>query len=98
LLNNFNPQKTSRSLKGFPLRFVLVVPFVLQVFGAVGLVGYLSFKNGQEAVNDLADRLMDKSDRLVAKHLNSYLETPQKINQINVDAIELGLLNLKDFK
>jgi diguanylate cyclase (GGDEF)-like protein len=85
-------------LKGFPLRLVLVVPFVLQIVGAVGLVGYLSFKNGQEAVNDLADRLIDKSDRLVTERLNNYLETPQKINQINVDAIKLGLLDLKDFK
>ena len=32
-----------------PLRILLVVPFVLQIFGAVGLVGYLSFKNGQKS-------------------------------------------------
>jgi signal transduction histidine kinase/CheY-like chemotaxis protein len=91
-------KKSSIKFKGLPLRLVLVLPFVLQVFGAVGLVGYLSFKNGQQAVNDLADRLMDKSSNLVSKHLDNYLETPQKINQINLDAIELGLLNTKDLK
>jgi signal transduction histidine kinase/CheY-like chemotaxis protein len=90
--------QVSKNLKGFPLRLVLVVPFVLQIVGAVGLVGYLSFKNGQQAVNNLADRLMDKSSNLVSERLDNYLETPQKINQINLDAIELGLLNLKDFK
>jgi signal transduction histidine kinase/DNA-binding response OmpR family regulator len=87
-----------KNFKGLPLGLVLVLPFVLQIFGAVGLVGYLSFQNGQQAVNDLADRLMDKSSNLVSKHLNNYLETPQKLNQINLDAIELGLLKLKDFK
>jgi signal transduction histidine kinase/DNA-binding response OmpR family regulator len=86
----------SRKFKGLPLRLVLVLPFVLQVVGAVGLVGYLSFKNGQQAVNDLADRLMDKSSNLVDKHLDNYLETPQKLNQINLDAIAIEFLDLKD--
>lgn len=88
----------TRRFRGLPLRLVLVLPFVLQVFGAVGLVGYLSFRNGQQAVNELADRLMDKNSDLVSKHLEHYLQTPQKVNQINLDAINLGLLNLKDFK
>ena len=38
--SSIKPKKT------LPLQFVLVVPFVLQIFAAVGLVGYLSFKNG----------------------------------------------------
>jgi signal transduction histidine kinase len=87
-----------KKIKGLPLRLVLVLPFVLQVVGAVGIVGYLSFKNGQQAVNDLADRLMDKSSDLVSERLDNYLETPQRINQINLDALKLGLLDLKDFK
>ncbi|MEP6517461.1 hypothetical protein [Microcoleus vaginatus] len=44
-------KNTSRKLR---LRTALVVPFVLQIVAAVGLVGYLSFHNGQKAVNDLA--------------------------------------------
>lgn len=89
---------SSTNFKGLSLRLVLVLPFVVQIFGAVGLVGYLSFRNGEQAVNELADRLMDQSSNLVSKHLDNYLETPQKLNQINLDAIELGLLDLKDFK
>ncbi|MGL5835741.1 MAG: ATP-binding protein [Waterburya sp.] len=91
-------QNSANKYKGLPLRLVLVLPFVLQVVGAVGLVGYLSFKNGQQAVNDLADRLMDKSSKLVSERLDNFLETPQKINQLNRDAIALGLVDLKDFK
>jgi signal transduction histidine kinase/CheY-like chemotaxis protein len=90
--------ETAKKVRGLPLRLVLVLPFVLQVVGAVGLVGYLSFKNGQQAVNDLADRLMDKSSNLVSERLDSYLQTPQKLNQVNLDAINLGLLKLTDFK
>ncbi len=31
-----------QKLKQIPLRLVLILPFVLQIVGAVGLVGYLS--------------------------------------------------------
>ena len=48
-----------------PLKTVLIVPFVLQTSITVGLVGYLSFKNGQQTVNNLAHELMiQASDRI----------------------------------
>ncbi|MFQ4146754.1 ATP-binding protein [Chlorogloeopsis sp. ULAP02] len=86
----------SSKVKAFPLQLVLIVPFVLQIFGAVGLVGYLSFKNGQKAVNNLADQLMNRTSSLVDQHLNSYLSIPHKVNQINADAIQMGLLDVRD--
>jgi signal transduction histidine kinase/DNA-binding response OmpR family regulator len=97
------PQKTqdevrAKKFRGVPLRLVLVLPFALQVFGAVGLVGYFSFRNGQQVVNNLASQLMDKNNNLVKQHLDSYLTTPHQINQSNIDAIELGILKLSDFK
>lgn len=81
-----------------PLQMVLIIPFVLQIFGAVGLVGYLSFKNGQKAVNDLADQLIERTSDIVNEHLNSYLSIPQKVNQINADAIQMGLLDVRNRK
>ncbi|HBK97969.1 MAG TPA: hypothetical protein DD001_11945 [Microcoleaceae bacterium UBA10368] len=47
-------------LEKLPLGVVLIVPFVLEIVGAVGLVGYLSFRNGQKAVNNLASQLMSE--------------------------------------
>lgn len=89
-----NPGSTS--FNKVPLRLVLVVPFVLQISAAVGIVGYLSFRNGQQAVNHLAHQLMNKVTRLVDQHLDTYLATPHQINQINADAIEQGLLDIRD--
>jgi hypothetical protein len=86
----------SKSFKKVPLRLVLVIPFVLQISVAVGIVGYLSFTNSQLAVNDLAHQLINKVSRLVDQHLDSYLATPHQINQINAEAIEQGLLDLRD--
>ena len=85
-----------KQVKALPLQLALVVPFVLQTVAAVGLVGYLSFRNGQQAVNDLANQLTHKAADLVDQHLDSYLATPQKLNQVNAEAIKLGLLDVRD--
>lgn len=81
----------SKKVQAFPLQLVLIIPFVLQIFGAVSLVGYLSFQNGQKAVNDLANQLMKRSSGTVNQHLDSYLSIPHKVSQINADAIRMGL-------
>lgn len=83
--------------KAFPLQVLLIVPFVLQIFGAVGLVGYLSFKNGQRAVNDLANQLMDRTSDVVNEHLEYYLSVPHALNQVNADAIRQNILDVNNF-
>jgi signal transduction histidine kinase/DNA-binding NarL/FixJ family response regulator len=70
-----------------PLRSVLIFPFVLQICLAVGLTGYFAIRNGQKAVDDMANQLMDKTNALVDGYLDNYLATPQRVNQINLEAI-----------
>lgn len=93
--------KTRSSFSKFralPLQLVLIVPFVVQVFSAVGLVGYLSFKNGEKAVHDLSEQLMKRTSSEVNHHLDAYLSIPHKVIQINAAAIRMGLLNVRDRK
>jgi PAS domain S-box-containing protein len=75
---------------------VLIVPFVLQIAGTVGLVGYLSFRNGQQAVNEVASELRSEISDRVKLYLKTYLATPHLINRINVDAVRLGQLDLQN--
>ena len=77
------------------LQTVLIVPFVLQVFAAVGIVGYLSFRNSQRAVNDLAGQLMGEVSNRIEQNLRTYLQTPHQINQSKLDAVKLGFVNMK---
>ncbi|HAZ49475.1 MAG TPA: hybrid sensor histidine kinase/response regulator [Cyanobacteria bacterium UBA11369] len=79
-----------------PLRTVLIVPVVLQIVAAVAIVGYLSFTNGQRAVEELASQLMNKVSDRIEQQLQRYLENPQVINQINAEAIAQGQINLQD--
>ena len=91
-----NPVSTAT--KGVPLSLVLVVPFVLQIFAAVGITGYLSFRNGQKAVKDLAMDLQEEVSDRVSLHLDNYLATAKNIAQTNANAIELGLIDIRDYK
>lgn len=76
-----------------PLRAILVVPFVLQIFGAVGLTGWLSLRNGREAVNEVTLQLRGEISARIEQKLRDYLQAPRVIAQINKDGIELGHLN-----
>ncbi|WP_138502870.1 ATP-binding protein [Nostoc sp. PA-18-2419] len=103
MLSKLQPVKSVNSLVGkvyakMPLRYILIVPFILQICGAVGLVGYLSYENGQKAVKELAAQLQNEICDRIEQHLDRYLTTPKQINQINLDAIELNLLTLSNFQ
>jgi len=86
----------SASMGKFFLRTTLVVPFLLQVMVAVGLVGYLSFRNGQRVVTDLVGQLQGEISSRVRERVQVYLAAPPLVNQINEDAARLGLLDFYD--
>ena len=75
------------------LRTILTIPFLLQIFAAVGLTGYLSFRNGQKAVDTLVTQLLEEVSNRIEERLNNYLEKPYLITRINVNAANLGHLN-----
>ena len=79
------------------LQTILILPFVLQIFTAVGLVGYFSWRNGQKAVANLASHLIGEISLRIDEHLNNYLSVPKQVNQINLQAIQVGLLDLNNF-
>ena len=71
-----SPQPESPQTFNLPLRMLLILVFVSQILGAVGLVGYLSFRNGQKAVNDLATQLRQEITARIERELRGYFETP----------------------
>ncbi|MGL4498808.1 MAG: SpoIIE family protein phosphatase [Planktothrix sp.] len=82
--------------KKISLRNLLIFPFVFQIFIAVGLVGWLSFENGQRAVNDLANQLQNEVSDRISQKLDHYLALPIQVNEVNVNLLNLGVLNLQD--
>lgn len=89
-------RRISKRFQKVPLRLALVIPFLLQISAAVGLTGYLSFRNGEEAVNEVAQQLRVEIGDRIHQTLSYYLEAPRTINRVNANAIRLNQLNLQD--
>ncbi|MBL1210013.1 ATP-binding protein, partial [Geminocystis sp. GBBB08] len=64
----------------------------------VGLVGYLSIKNGEKIVTEMINKLSQEIATQVAQNLDSYLELPQQINQSNFRLIKANFLNLDNLQ
>ncbi|MEG4586779.1 PAS domain S-box protein [Microcoleus sp. MOSTC5] len=87
--------KTSQNHIKIPLRRVIVASFVLQIAAAVGIVGYLSFRNGQIVVEEFAQKLSAETGKRVEEKLTAVLENAQSVNQLNAEAIDRAELNLQ---
>lgn len=93
----FSPLISSK-VRPFSLRLILILPFILQITATVGLVGYLSFRNSQIAINDLAEQLEQAVGERVNQMLGSYLKTPEQVVQANLNAIQLGPLDVNQLE
>ncbi|PSB48357.1 hypothetical protein C7B67_18010 [filamentous cyanobacterium Phorm 6] len=93
-LSRFAFQTVQQPTK-IPLRSVLVASFVLQIVAAVGIVGYLSFRNGERAVEELAQELIAQTGKRVEEQLTTVLENTHWVNQLNAEAIDRAELNLQ---
>ncbi|WP_072218238.1 sensor histidine kinase [Leptolyngbya sp. NIES-2104] len=85
--------KLLHKLPKLSLSYVLVVPFVTQIFIAVGLTGYWSLRHGQQSIEQLVNQLSSESSKRVEQHLDSYLVRPHKVNYVNARSLEKGLLS-----
>ncbi|MEM1169327.1 MAG: adenylate/guanylate cyclase domain-containing protein [Cyanobacteria bacterium P01_H01_bin.35] len=77
-----------------PLRVVLIIPFLLQLLIVVGLTGWLSFRNGQRGINDIASKLRREVAAHIDQQVDNYLQTPHLINQLNAYAVKEDNLSI----
>jgi PAS domain S-box-containing protein len=69
------------------LRWILLIPVVLQTLGAVGLVSYLSYRSREQAVENLANQLVGEVSHCIQDRLDTYLDRQQQ-------AVEQGSLSV----
>jgi len=54
---------------------MLIVPFLIQIIGAVGAVGYISFRSAERSVNALAIQLQEEVGQHTKQRVLSYLDS-----------------------
>lgn len=86
------PKPRSPFLK-ISLQWVMILPFVVQTVGIVGLVGYLSYQSGQQAVENLAKKLMGQIGDRTKQNLDHYLVAPKIVVQSNAILLKQNRLD-----
>lgn len=76
------------------MRLFLIAPFAVLLMGSMGTVGYLSFRNGQKAVNDISGQLQKEISFRVKDRVQGYLQVPHLANQ-TIEPIREFLQTLK---
>ncbi|MEL6912721.1 MAG: hypothetical protein AAFO85_21390 [Cyanobacteria bacterium J06598_4] len=89
--------KVIRFYRNLSLQSIITFPFLLQIFVTVSLVGYFSWRNGEQAVNNVTSQLRSEVTTGVKQHLESYLETPQLIVRLKQNSISNEQLDAADF-
>ncbi len=89
-------KKIVNSYRNLSLQNIITLPFLLQIFLTVGLVGYLSWRNGEQAVNNVTSQLRSEVTAGVKQHLKHYLATPHLIVKLKQKSIKLQQLDSRD--
>ncbi len=89
--------KLNKLFNHIPLRITILLVCVVPIISSVGLVGFVSWRNGEKVVSELASELHHEVNLRIRERLNKYLKIPQKINQMNLDNRELKLLDFNNF-
>lgn len=78
------------------LRLLLTFFLVMQILLIAGLVAYISFLNGQAAVNTVAAEYRNSLSERIKQHLITFLDVPPKLNQNNANLIRSGAIDAND--
>lgn len=77
-----------------PLRVALIAPFALLTLVAVGLVGYLSIRSDERAIDDMARQIQRQIGLRIKEHIQEFLKTPHQLNAANALAMQRGRLDV----
>jgi signal transduction histidine kinase len=78
------------------IHMAILLPFLLQTLGMIGLVGYLSFRSGNQAVDELANQVMSEVSDRVTDHLDHYVDAPPTATTLNLDQLKNGNLKVEN--
>ncbi|MDG3494500.1 PAS domain-containing protein [Pseudanabaena catenata USMAC16] len=85
------------SMRGISLQWLLLIAFAVQIFGSLGLVSYLSYRNWKKSANRLADTVKTEISNQVADKTTAYLQALDQVNKNNISALRRGVWSFDDF-
>ena len=90
--------KLNLSSTQFSLRWILILVFGIQLLAAAGVVGWLSFRHGQQAIEKMAQQLSQSVSHEIEHHLEYYLNQPHQLLKVKASAVKSGAINLTNLE
>jgi hypothetical protein len=87
----------SRQIPNVSIRYMIPTLFIVLITVTVSLIGWLAFRSGKQAVDDLATQLSQETAARIEEHVMGHISTPHMFHEINLSAISTGNLDLADF-
>jgi len=81
-----------------PLQLFLTLPFLIEMFIIVGVVGWVSIRNGQRAVNQATSKLRQETTARIISNVSELLTISEEINQLTVRTIQQEALDISDVR
>ncbi|MEN9259626.1 MAG: PAS domain S-box protein [Thermostichus sp. HHBFW_bins_43] len=82
----------------FPIRWVLILPFVVQLTVAVGYTAWFSIRQAQQNAEDLVSELAQEITNSVGEHVKAFAEKPFLLLRVNEAVFDQRLLDPQDFQ
>ncbi|BBO82977.1 hypothetical protein DSCO28_35430 [Desulfosarcina ovata subsp. sediminis] len=86
-MNDDHDPSSNKPLNRYPIQWILIAVFVLLVLFTTAVTGYVSFINGQRAVNEVSRHLRNEITSRIQDHLAAFLANAHGINQLNASMI-----------
>lgn len=91
-------QQRSRPQQRISLPVLLAFFFALPFTITVTIIGTIFWVTERETFRSLVAETQEETSNRVSEQLDAYLRVPHALNEINVAARELGILDLEDFE
>jgi len=75
------------------LKYIIIIPFLIQIFTLTIVLGYLSFTNSHKSIDNITNQLLSEIGKVAENRIKEYISKINLIIQINADAIQLKQLN-----
>ena len=80
------------------LGFLLIIPFVIQIVGAVAVTAYISLRSSEDTVGEMVDQLQTETGNRVDAYVRSNTNLPHQFLRTTRASIDAGILDPNDFR
>lgn len=84
------------SKNNISIRKIIIVTFVFSIVASTSFIGEMVFSNWISSINKITDKMAKDINMDISKQINSFMNVPKHINEVNEKIIQSGLVNFSN--